>query len=276
MENGLDYSGDEKKSQKTVNTKVVLMVVLVASSLLWMTGLAFVAKSPKPPVERVPANVAQAVWELDAAVHRLMSGEEFGGDDIYEADRGRLTLAVEKVSIAQKLGNTHFHGSLDTLMMAAGGVLKALDGGDRLTAVEHAVKFREAAVTTEMGIVPAQDEDDERREQGIGYLIGSGLFMMVGFFILVRKYSVSEANLALLRERAGSEELEMKSISEKLVAAENHLAAMRGIVDQQVKDKKKLEGEIDLQKGEVQRQMLARSALERQLENALSKQKVSA
>lgn len=249
-----------------LNFKIVSLLYLVVSSFIWITGLSLVVQAPKQVNAPVPIDVSQAVWELDSALHRLITSDLSDDDEAAAADKSRVTLAVQKLKLIEKTGTTNFHGALDVIIGAAIGVRSAVENGNDDGIKEHVTRFRDAVVTTQMGITPGEDDEDAKRHDGVAFLVTSGLFLIFGYFVLLRQFSLKDSRYRLLRERTTLDEHEMQSITEKLVATENHVAAMRGMVDSQMQERRRLEADIETFRSEIQRHLLSRSACEREIE----------
>lgn len=248
-----------------IGFKGAWLTVYFVAILMWLAGLAMVASAPQAAVVRIPVPVAELVWQLDASVHRLLSEKELKAEVVSAAEKARFLVVLDKLKILEAQGDTSFHGTLDVLHASAGAFFRALEAGDRPKALEHASAFREAVAPVELGVLPVKDDQDAWRADGVGYLMAAGLLLITGFAFVLRRYSLNDAYLKMIRERLHLEEQDAQLTQERLIASENQLSALRGVLEVHVKEKRKLQTELETQKSELQRQLLAKSALERNL-----------
>jgi hypothetical protein len=245
--------------------RLPLFIFLTSAVSMWVFGSISTWRSGPSNYERPPLPLSHAVYELDSAVHRLLASDSFGGDDVFELERAKVVLAIERLAKLTSDEPTLFHASVDVVLLSARQVLHELEQGDKKSSLEHIEKFREGVATVELGLKPVLDADTEARQDGSAFLLVAGLMLTGLAFLLLFQIGTSRKALELIKSNFLALDEELKSTCERLVVAENQLSATRGRVDYLLADVQRLEHEYTASKIELQRQMLARSASEKAL-----------
>lgn len=241
-------------------------VLCVGGLVLAISGL-WRAKNAETKTDMIDAlRLQEAITALDSAVHRLLVAGEFGGDDLFEIDRGRLNDAVDRLKNTA-VSQTQMERDLaENLTQPAAALLHALEDGDKAKSLESIIRFRETLMSYEASLAETKSEIAPRQDHVSLYLLFAAaltLFAAVLKSLWAQQVAESKAERQL-RDLVAVDE-ESHRIADRLVATDHELSAVRARVELLTTEKIQWESTGEHQRSELQRQMLARSAAERSI-----------